>query len=88
MLDTAEKTALMTRFQRDEKDTGSTEVQIALLSGRIALLTKHLVAFPKDFHSRRGLYRHVSQRKRLLRYLARTKPQAHRQILGELGIRG
>jgi small subunit ribosomal protein S15 len=88
MLDAAEKTALMARFQRDEKDTGSPEVQVALLTTRIQQLTRHLVAFPKDFHSRRGLYGLVAQRKRLLRFLARIKPQTHRQILQELGIRG
>jgi small subunit ribosomal protein S15 len=88
MLDAAEKTALMTRFQRDEKDTGSPEVQIAVLTTRIAQMTKHLVAFPKDFHSRRGLYGLVARRKRLLRYLARTKPETQRRLLQELGIRG
>lgn len=88
MLDAAEKTAIMAPFQRDEKDTGSAEVQVAILTARIQQMTKHLVTFPKDFHSRRGLYGLVASRKRMLRYLARTKPETHRRVLTELGIRG
>ncbi|MBI2298440.1 MAG: 30S ribosomal protein S15 [Armatimonadetes bacterium] len=88
MLDSAEKTAIISRFQRDEHDTGSPEVQIALLTTRIKQLTEHLIALPKDFHSRRGLYKMVSSRKRLLAYVARTEPATHRRLLSELGIRG
>lgn len=88
MLDSAEKTALIGKFQRDETDTGSPEVQIALLSTRIAQMTKHLVAFPKDAHSRRGLYGLVARRKRLMRYLNRHHPTVYRELISSLGIRG
>lgn len=88
MLDAAEKKATMAPFQRDEKDTGSAQVQVALLTARIQQMTKHLVTFPKDFHSRRGLYGLVAQRKRMLRYLSRTNPEMHRRVLADLGIRG
>jgi small subunit ribosomal protein S15 len=88
MLDAAEKTALIARFQRDEKDTGSPEVQIAILSTRIAEMTRHLIAFPKDVHSRRGLYGMVARRRRLMKYLNKHKPEVYRELIKELGIRG
>lgn len=88
MLDTAEKAAIISRFQRDESDTGSPEVQIALLTVRIKELTAHLQRLPKDFHSRRGLYRLVAKRKRLSRYLQRHNAAKYREVVQELGLRG
>lgn len=88
MLEPAEKTAIMGRFQRDDSDTGSPEVQIALLTTRIAQLTEHLKALPKDFHARRGLYGLVARRRKLLSYLRRTKPAVARNLVAELGLRG
>ncbi len=88
MLEPAEKTAIMQRFQRDEKDTGSPEVQIAVLTTRIAGLTEHLKELPKDFHARRGLYGLVARRRKLMAYLRRTNIQAYRKIVADLGLRG
>jgi small subunit ribosomal protein S15 len=88
MLDAAEKKAITERYQRGAEDTGSPEVQIAVLSTRIAQLTRHLNQFKKDFHSRRGLYVLVSRRKRLMRYLQKTNPTRYREVIAELGIRG
>ena len=88
MLDAAEKTAIIAQFQRGEADTGSPEVQIAMLTRRIQQLTRHLQALPKDAHSRRGLYGLVAQRKKHLAYVKRTNPDLHRKLLSELGIRG
>ena len=75
------------RFGRDEKDTGSSEVQIALLTQRIIELTGHLKVHKKDHHSRRGLLALVSQRRKLLDYVKRTKPAKYQELLGELGLR-
>ncbi len=88
MLEAAEKTAIIEKFQRDESDSGSPEVQIAVLTARIQKLTKHLQAFPKDVHSRRGLYGLVSRRRRLLGYLASRDREAQRRLISELGLRG
>ncbi len=87
MLNKDAKTAVVSKFQRDEKDTGSTEVQIALLTTRIAELTEHLKANPKDNHSRVGLVKMVSQRKRLLKYYAKKDLVACRKLKDELKIR-
>ena len=70
-----------------EKDTGSTPVQIALLTERIRHLTEHLKRFPKDHATRRGLLKMVGQRSRLLRYYARTNPSAYQALIARLGIR-
>jgi small subunit ribosomal protein S15 len=70
-----------------EGDTGSAEVQIALLTGRIKDLTEHLKRFPKDNHSRRGLLKLVGQRRRLLAYLVRKDPARYRAVIGRLGLR-
>lgn len=88
MLEGAEKTAIIDRFRRDEKDTGSPEVQIALTTTRIAQLTEHLKAFPKDFHSRRGLYGLVARRKKLMTYLRRVNPDGYAKVVKELKLRG
>lgn len=74
-------------FQRKEADTGSPEVQIALLTSRIKSLNDHFLAHPKDFHSRRGLMKMISARRKLLKYLERTKPEVYFELLNRLGIR-
>jgi len=81
------KQELVKRFGRDEADTGSTEVQIALLTTRINELTEHLKVHKKDHHSRRGLLSLVGRRRRLLAYLARTDLDSYRKLIAELGLR-
>lgn len=85
---TAEKkTQLIKEFQRDEKDSGSPEVQVSILTERINNLTQHLRDHKHDFHSRRGLLQMVSTRNRLLRYLARTNRASYQTLIGRLGLR-
>ncbi|MHC5010700.1 MAG: 30S ribosomal protein S15 [Planctomycetota bacterium] len=74
-------------FRRHESDTGSTEVQVALLTRRIKHLTEHLKQFPKDHATRRGLLRMVGRRSALLRYYARNNPDGYKSLIGSLGIR-
>lgn len=81
------KETIVTKHQRHDKDTGSPEVQIALLTERINHLTDHFKVHVKDFHSRRGLLMLVSQRRRLLDYLRDTNFGSYRQLIHELGIR-
>jgi len=81
------KTALIKEFAAKEGDTGSPEVQIALLSERITNLTEHMKAHKQDFHSRRGLLMLVGQRRRLLDYLKRKNEPKYGEIIGRLGIR-
>lgn len=83
----AVKSELVTRFGRGERDTGSPEVQIALLTERINYLTEHFKLHKKDHHSRRGLLKMVGRRRRLLDYLKSRDVQRYRVIIGELGIR-
>jgi len=83
-----EKKGVITNFQKHAKDTGSTAVQIAILSERISLLTEHLKVHKKDVHSRRGLYQMVGKRRRLLTYLQKTDGAEYKKLLEELGIRG
>jgi small subunit ribosomal protein S15 len=75
-------------FRRHDSDTGSSEVQVALLTARIRHLTEHLKQFPKDHATRRGLLRLVGRQKALLRYLARTNAAGYRELIERLGIRG
>ena len=82
-----EKTALMEQFAVHEGDTGSPEVQIALLSKRISQLNDHLRKFKHDNHSRRGLLKMVGQRRRLLAYLNKKDVDRYRTILAKLGLR-
>ena len=82
-----EKQALISEHARAEGDTGSPEVQIALLSRRIAELTEHLKTHPKDHHSRRGLLRMVGRRRRLLGYLRREDVERYRSLIAKLGLR-
>jgi small subunit ribosomal protein S15 len=81
------KRELVERFGKADRDTGSAEVQIALLTDRINDLTEHLRAHRKDHHSRRGLLMLVGRRRRLLRYLQRNKLESYRALVRELGLR-
>lgn len=82
-----EKAKLISKFGKDESDTGSTEVQIALLTERINELTEHLRNHAKDHHSRRGLLMMVGKRRRLLQYLESKDLDRYRALVGELGLR-
>ncbi|HOM18690.1 MAG TPA: 30S ribosomal protein S15 [Thermoguttaceae bacterium] len=84
---TEQKRELIEQFKRGEKDTGSPEVQIAILTARINTLTEHLRGHRKDFASRRGLLMLVSQRRALLDYLKREDPQRYLEILRRLELR-
>ncbi|PLV59998.1 30S ribosomal protein S15 [Thermotoga sp. KOL6] len=86
-LDPERKSEIIKEFQIHENDTGSVEVQIALLTARIKHLTEHLKVHPKDFHSRRGLMKMIGRRRKLLKYLRRTKPEVYRELIAKLGIR-
>ncbi len=81
------KQELIQDFRHDDADTGSPEVQIAILTTRINNLTEHMRAHKKDYASRRGLLALVSRRRRLLDYLRRRDPQRYLDIIGRLGIR-
>ena len=81
------KREIIDRFRVNEKDTGSPEVQIALLSSRIKYLTDHFKVHKKDHHSRRGLLKLVGQRRRLLNYLKKRDVEKYRNVIKELGIR-
>jgi small subunit ribosomal protein S15 len=81
------KADIISRFGADDRDTGSTRVQVALLTERINQLTEHLRAHGKDHHSRRGLLMLVGQRRRLLRYLQRHDLEGYRALIAELGLR-
>ena len=78
---------IVKKFGKDDKDTGSSEVQVALLTSRIRSLTGHAKENKKDNHSRRGLVMLVSQRKKLLKYLRRTNPESYLNLTQELSIR-
>ena len=81
------KTEIIGDYKTHEGDTGSPEVQVALLTARIAQLTDHLRTHPKDFHSRRGLLMMVGQRRRLLNYLNSKDIDRYRSLIARLGIR-
>ena len=81
------KQEVINTYKRDEKDTGSSEVQIALLTERINELTEHLKVHKKDNHSRRGLIKMVGNRKSLLKYLSDKDVQRYREIVEKLGLR-
>ena len=82
-----EKAPTVTKYQTHATDTGSTRVQVALLTERIKELTGHLKSFPKDNHSRRGLLKLVGQRRRLLAYLMKKDSARYRIVIGRLGLR-
>ena len=86
-LDTAEKQRIMAEFGTVERDTGSPEVQVAMLSKRISDLTEHLKTHKHDHHSRRGLLLLVGRRRRLLKYLAKTDINRYRALIERLGLR-
>lgn len=86
-LDMAKKQEIIAKFARDSKDTGSSEVQVALLTQRIADLTAHLKANPKDHSSRLGLLKLVGQRKSLLSYLKRTQYERYIKLITELKLK-
>ena len=82
-----EKTQIIQNFRRHDNDSGSPEVQVALLTGRITELTEHFKSHPKDHHSRRGLLKLVGHRRRLLDYLKRKDLERYRSTIERLGIR-
>lgn len=87
-LSTAAKKQIVSTHQKAENDTGSSEVQIALLSARIEYLTEHLKTHVHDVHTRFGLTKLVSQRRRLMNYLKRTDINSYRALIAKLDIRG
>ncbi len=86
MLTKRVKSKIIGENQRHTKDTGSAEVQVAMISRQIDELATHLKKNPKDNHSRRGLLKMVSQRRRLLRYLSKNNPSVHAKIAKKLGL--
>ena len=86
-LSAEDKSSIVAKFQRAPSDTGSPEVQVALLTARISYLTEHFNTHKHDHHSRRGLLKLVNQRRKLLDYLRRKDPQRYQTLIGELGLR-
>jgi len=87
MIEKEKKLVTVRQYQLHEKDSGSTEVQIALLTERINQMTEHLKVHEHDHHSRRGLLKLVGQRRRLLTYLSNNDVERYRQLIGKLGLR-
>ena len=87
-MDAAEKQAIITEYKTSDNDTGSTEIQVALLSARINRLTQHLRENKHDESTRRGLLKMVGRRRRLLRYLNREDVGRYRTLISRLGLRG
>ncbi len=87
MIEKEKKDTIVREFQLKEGDSGSTEVQVALLTERINQLTEHLKSHTHDHHSRRGLLKLVGQRRRLLQYLSNNDVSRYRQLIGRLGLR-
>lgn len=81
------KEKIIKEYRRDEKDTGSCEVQIAILTEEINELTEHLKVHTHDYHSRRGLLRKIGQRRSMLKYLAKTDITRYRELIKKLGLR-
>ncbi|OGN99937.1 MAG: 30S ribosomal protein S15 [Chloroflexi bacterium RBG_13_51_52] len=86
-MDKAKKTEVITGYQSKEGDTGSTEVQVALLTERITQLTTHMASNRKDYHTQRGLIKLVGQRRRLLAYLSREDIDRYNKLIKKLGLR-
>lgn len=86
-LSVEEKRAIVAEYGKNEKDTGNSRVQVALLTQEIKDLTEHLKIHKKDHHSRRGLLKMVGRRRRLLRYLKRTDLEGYRELISKLGLR-
>jgi small subunit ribosomal protein S15 len=87
VLEGTQKQDLMRRHQVHEGDTGSPDVQVAILTSRISYLTEHFKLHKKDFHSRRGLLKLVNRRRRLLSYLSRTDHGRYKNLISQLGLR-
>ena len=87
MISKETKTAIIAEYKINEKDTGSPEVQIAILTDRINSLTEHMKKNPKDFHSQRGLSKMVGHRKQLLNYLTKKDIERYRAVIKKLGLR-
>ena len=87
MLDAEKRKGIIGKYPIHENDTGSPEVQVALLTARIEYLTEHFKAHKKDHHSRRGLLKLVGQRRRLLDYMKKKDVERYRSIIQQLGIR-
>lgn len=88
MISKEKKTQIIDEFKIHDKDTGSTEVQVAVLTARINELNEHLKVHKKDHHSRRGLLKMVGRRRNLLRYLKKKDIEKYRELIEKLGIRG
>ncbi len=86
-MDKEEKTQIIEKYAQHEGDTGSTEVQVAVLTERIKQLTGHMVAHRHDFHTQRGLLKLVGQRRRLLAYLVKEDVGRYRNLIKQLGLR-
>jgi small subunit ribosomal protein S15 len=86
-VETEKKSAIIEQFRSNEKDTGSTEVQVAILTERINRLTEHMKLHKHDFHSQRGLMMLVGQRRRLLAHLRRRKVARYQALIAKLGLR-
>jgi len=87
MLDKNKKNKIIKKYQRDENDTGSAQVQVAILTEEVKELQKHLEGHKKDFSSRRGLIRKVNQRHKLLNYLLRDDPKSYEDIIDKLKLK-
>lgn len=86
-LNSAEKAEIVSEYKRADKDTGSPEVQVSIMTGRIKYLTDHFKAHKKDFHSRRGLQSLVNKRRKLLKYLKRCDQGRYQTLIQSLGLR-
>ena len=82
-----EKSQIINHFKKAELDTGSSEVQVALLTFRINKITEHFKSHKKDYHGQRGLVRMVNRRRKLLDYLKKKKPEGYKSLISELGLR-
>jgi len=87
VLEVGKRKEIIDNYRLHEKDTGSPEVQVALLSARIEYLTEHFKTHKKDHHSRRGLLKLVGQRRRLLEYMKEKDVERYRKVIGRLGLR-
>ncbi|TET57944.1 MAG: 30S ribosomal protein S15 [Dehalococcoidia bacterium] len=86
-VDKEKKSEIITQFRLKENDTGSVEVQVALLTGRISGLTEHLKLYPRDRHTRHALHGVIGKQRRLLAYLSRTDARRHYSLASRLGLR-
>lgn len=86
-METAQKAIIIKEYARDKEDTGSPEVQVAILTTRISELSEHMQVHKKDFHSRRGLLAMVAKRRKLLDYLKSKNEQGYKDLIKALGIR-